>query len=98
MSTRPIPRPAALLPLPGRPDLRDRAGDRRIDTLAAHPLRLGPLEQSGRLLSITPARTAPWSRFGGITINGLLSQAFLAQYAWTLDFDRFAYTFRPPPP
>lgn len=61
----------------------------------AHPLRLGPLEQSDHILSIAPTKTAPWSRFGGITVDGLLSQAFLAQYAWTLDFDRFEYTFRP---
>ncbi|MBB5084728.1 retropepsin-like aspartic protease [Nonomuraea endophytica] len=61
---------------------------------AAQPLRLGPLEQPGHTLSIAPARTVPWSSFGGIRIDGLLSQAFLAQYAWTLDFDRFEYTFR----
>ncbi|WP_336208563.1 retropepsin-like aspartic protease [Nonomuraea sp. LPB2021202275-12-8] len=60
---------------------------------AAHPLRLGALEQPGHLLSIAPTRTAPWSGFGGITVEGLLSQAFLAEYAWTLDFDRHEYTF-----
>jgi hypothetical protein len=62
---------------------------------AAHPLRLGALEQAGHLLSVAPGRTAPWSRFGGVTIDGLLSQAFLAKYAWTLDFDRHEYTFLP---
>ncbi len=62
---------------------------------AAHPLRLGALEQPGHLLSVAPGRTAPWSRFGGVTIDGLLSQAFLAEYAWTLDFDRHEYTFLP---
>jgi hypothetical protein len=46
-------------------------------------------------LSVAPGRTAPWSRFGGVTIDGLLSQAFLAEYAWTLDFDRHEYTFLP---
>ncbi|MFD0416705.1 aspartyl protease family protein [Streptomyces sp. NPDC127108] len=61
----------------------------------ATPLRLGPLEQPNHLLAIAPTRTAPWSRIGGITIDGLLSHAFLAQYAWTLDFDRFTYTFHP---
>jgi hypothetical protein len=61
---------------------------------AAHPLRLGALEQPGHLMSVAPGRTAPWSRFGGVTIDGLLSQAFLAEYAWTLDFDRHEYTFR----
>ncbi|WP_188195287.1 retropepsin-like aspartic protease [Nonomuraea sp. SYSU D8015] len=61
---------------------------------AAHPLRLGPLEQPGHLLSIVPGRRAPWSGFGGIRVDGLLSQAFLGRYAWTLDFDRYEYTFR----
>ncbi|TMR93326.1 retropepsin-like aspartic protease [Nonomuraea basaltis] len=61
---------------------------------ATHPLRLGPLEQSGHLLSIAPGRSAPWSGFGGVRVDGLLSQAFLAAYAWTLDFDRYEYTFR----
>ncbi|MEU7151162.1 retropepsin-like aspartic protease [Streptomyces sp. NPDC045456] len=72
-----------------------RADLKTTSLKAAHPLRLGPLEQPGHLLSITPTRSAPWSRFGGITVHGLLSQAFLAEYAWTLDFDRFEYTFRP---
>ncbi|MFI7705127.1 retropepsin-like aspartic protease [Nonomuraea sp. NPDC049480] len=62
---------------------------------AAHPLRLGPLEQSGHVLSIAPGRRAPWSGFGGVRVDGLLSQAFLGAYAWTLDFGRHEYTFRP---
>ncbi|MFD9948552.1 hypothetical protein ACFWYW_47905 [Nonomuraea sp. NPDC059023] len=62
---------------------------------AARPLRLGPLEQDGHLLSIAPGRRPPWSDLGGVRVDGLLSQAFLARYAWTLDFDRHEYTFRP---
>ncbi|WP_283136201.1 retropepsin-like aspartic protease [Rhizohabitans arisaemae] len=62
---------------------------------AARPLRLGPLEQDGHLLSIAPGRRAPWSELGGVRVDGLISQAFLAQYAWTLDFDRHEYIFRP---
>ncbi|MDP4503414.1 retropepsin-like aspartic protease [Nonomuraea turcica] len=61
---------------------------------APHPLRLGPLEQTAHLLSVAPGRTAPWSDFGGVRIDGLISQAFLSEYAWTLDFDRQEYTFQ----
>ncbi|MGW0802424.1 retropepsin-like aspartic protease [Nonomuraea sp. NPDC002799] len=61
---------------------------------AAGPLSLGPLAQPEHLLSIAPARTTPWSRLGGMRVDGLLSQAFLARYAWTLDFGRSEYTFR----
>ncbi|GGP03345.1 retropepsin-like domain-containing protein [Nonomuraea glycinis] len=60
---------------------------------AAHPVSLGPLEQPGHLLATTPTRRAPWSSFGGIRIHGLLSHAFLSEYAWTLDFDSHEYTF-----
>ncbi|MFI6297203.1 aspartyl protease family protein [Nonomuraea sp. NPDC050790] len=60
---------------------------------ATRPLRLGPLEQDGHLLAIAPGRRAPWSELGGVKVNGLLSQAFLSRYAWTLDFDRHEYTF-----
>ncbi|MGI5290283.1 retropepsin-like aspartic protease [Nonomuraea polychroma] len=61
---------------------------------AAQPLRLGPLEQSGHLLSIAPGRRTPWSRLGGVRVDGMLSQAFLGRYAWTLDFDRHEFTLR----
>ncbi|MFI6395813.1 retropepsin-like aspartic protease [Nonomuraea sp. NPDC050540] len=65
---------------------------------ATRPLRLGSLEQDGHLLSIAPGRRLPWSQLGGVRVDGLLSQAFLARYAWTLDFDRHEYTFRPGSP
>lgn len=60
---------------------------------AAHPISLGPLEQTDHLLATTPTRRPPWSSFDGIRIHGLLSHAFLSKYAWTIDFDRHEYTF-----
>lgn len=54
---------------------------------APAPLRLGPLSQDHPFVSTAPRRV-PWSSFGGIRIDGLLSHGFLKRYAWTLDFDR----------
>ena len=54
------------------------------------PLSLGPLTQS-KLLFI-PGKVGDTS-YGGVRIDGLLSHAFLSQYAWTLDFDERRFTF-----
>lgn len=60
-------------------------------------LGLGPLEQTG-LLFLTGDNVS-WDSFGGVRIDGLLSHAFLQQYAWTLDFSNRKYIFtREPSP
>ena len=55
------------------------------------PLSLGPLEQRGLLLLAKDP--VPFSPFGGIRVDGLLSHAFLKQYVWTIDFDERVYMF-----
>jgi hypothetical protein len=45
-------------------------------------------------VATVPARRPPWTSFGGVRIDGLLSHAFTQRYAWTLDFDRRVYSFR----
>ncbi|MEU8380559.1 retropepsin-like aspartic protease [Streptosporangium sp. NPDC048865] len=62
------------------------------------PIHLGPLRQDDQFVATTPTRRVPWASFGGVRIDGLLSHSFLDKYAWTLDFDRHEYTFRPPAP
>lgn len=57
------------------------------------PIRLGELSQEDHLVATTPDKHVPWSDFGGVRIDGLLSWGFLSAYAWTLDFDRHEYTF-----
>ncbi|MFC2004742.1 retropepsin-like aspartic protease [Chloroflexota bacterium] len=54
-------------------------------------LSLGSLEQNA-LLCIAPENFAN-SPLGGIEIHGVLSHAFLNNYAWTLDFDQHRYIF-----
>ena len=54
---------------------------------ASVPLRLGPLTQARPFVATAPD-PVPWSTFGDVPIDGLLSHGFLKQYAWTLDFDR----------
>jgi len=63
---------------------------------ADRPLWLGPLRQDDQLVATAPTRRVPWAAFGGVRVDGLLSNGFLANYAWTLDFDRHEYTFRQP--
>ena len=55
------------------------------------PLSLGTLEQKGLL--VLASKKVPFSTFGGVKIHGLLSHAFLKNYAWTLDFDCREYLF-----
>ncbi|MDH2430399.1 retropepsin-like aspartic protease [Sphaerisporangium sp. TRM90804] len=73
---------------------RDRAA-RPHFTLQA-PVHLGPLRQDDQFAATTPTRRVPWSSFGGVRIDALLSHSFLNEYAWTLDFDHHEYTFRHP--
>jgi len=54
------------------------------------PLALGSLSQSKLLL--LPGKVGDRD-FGGVRIDGLLSHAFLKQYAWTLDFAERDYVF-----
>jgi hypothetical protein len=54
------------------------------------PLGLGPLEQSS--LYAVPMRVG-LQNFGGVQIEGLISHAFLKNYAWTIDFDSREYIF-----
>lgn len=55
------------------------------------PISLGPLTQKDQFFA-TVAKPS-WTSFGGVRIDGLLSHAFLNQYAWTLDFDERRYVF-----
>ncbi|MER5422214.1 retropepsin-like aspartic protease [Streptosporangium roseum] len=57
------------------------------------PVSLGGLEQRDRLVAAAPGRAMPWSSFGGVRIDGLLSHGFLGAYSWTLDFDLRRYVF-----
>lgn len=54
------------------------------------PLLLGPLEQKEHLF-VTAKK--PYGPFEGVRIDGLLSNAFLKRYAWTLDFSKRMYIF-----
>jgi len=57
------------------------------------PLSLGPLKQEGILVVPGKVGTSP---FGGVRMDGLLSHAFLKEYAWTLDFENREYVFSMP--
>lgn len=61
--------------------------------LSPGPLRLGTLEQADPHV-VRGRRIVPRS-FGGVRIDGVLCNGFLRSYAWTLDFDRHEYIFRP---
>lgn len=54
-------------------------------------LRLGSLAQKGHLILVREQGIV--SDRGGIRIDGLLSHAFLKEYAWTIDFDARRYLF-----
>jgi hypothetical protein len=56
------------------------------------PISLGPLEQRDQFY-VTIEKPTPWDTFGGVRIDGLLSHAFLKEYAWTLDFESHRYLF-----
>ena len=53
-------------------------------------LWLGPMEQRGLLVVLGSVGT---KSFGGVRMDGLLSHAFLKNYAWTLDFSAWKYIF-----
>jgi hypothetical protein len=58
-------------------------------------VQLGNAAQPGLLAYVVPDST--WRSFGdwsGIDVTVLLSQAFFAHYAWTIDFPRRQYTLR----
>jgi hypothetical protein len=73
----------------------EKVGERVFESDKA--LGLGPLEQTG-LLFLTGDNVS-WDSFGGVRIDGLLSHAFLQQYAWTLDFSnrKYIFTYGPSP-
>jgi hypothetical protein len=54
------------------------------------PISLGPAEQATPYIVSQPFGPIAES-FGGVRIDGLLSNGFLCGYAWTLDFDRRIY-------
>jgi hypothetical protein len=56
------------------------------------PLTLGPLAEDRPMIVVGLAGD---QNFGGVRIDGLISHAFLKQYAWTIDFDSREYTFGP---
>lgn len=62
---------------------------------AEEPIHLGDLRQDRALVATTPTRRTPWRSFGGVRIHALLSQGFLRDYSWTLDFDQHLYVFQP---
>jgi hypothetical protein len=54
------------------------------------PVSLGSVEQATPY--IVPGPFGPIAEnFGGVRIDGLLSNGFLGDYAWTIDFDRRVY-------
>ena len=57
-------------------------------------LALGPLVQPGHTVHHDSTEHGNWD-FGGVQTDGLLGHAFLAEYAWTLDFDAMRYRFTP---
>jgi len=57
------------------------------------PLSLGSLKQDNVLIVPGEVGTSP---FGGVRMDGLLSHAFLKEYAWTLDFENREYVFSVP--
>lgn len=57
------------------------------------PLSLGSLKQDNLLIVPGKVGTSP---FGGVRMDGLLSHAFLKEYAWTLDFENREYVFSTP--
>ncbi len=54
-------------------------------------IRLGGLAQRGHLILVRERGIV--SDMGGIRIDGLLSHAFVKEYAWTMDFDARRYLF-----
>ncbi len=69
----------------------DAALTKRREFTSPAPIAIGPLEQSG-LLVMTETNPS-YASLGDVRIDGLLSHAFLKQYAWTLDFDRRVFVF-----
>jgi hypothetical protein len=92
----------ALLHLHRYTDAAKFAQDRRMDR--AH--QAGAQARAGRPLKVTldkitevPFADTPTpivGSLGGISIDGLISHAFLKEYVWTLDFDRMRYVFSHP--
>lgn len=62
------------------------------------PLVLGSgqvaLQMDSPLVYVSKA--PPWTSFGGVRIDGLLSHGFLKHYQWTMDFDRHQFLFGQP--
>lgn len=56
------------------------------------PLRLGALTEDAPLVVEAPRRV-PWSTFGRVRIDGLLTHALLGRYVWTIDFDAHTLVF-----
>lgn len=47
-------------------------------------------------MSVFPVSDRVWRQFGdwgGLKVNGLLSWGFLSHFSWTIDFDRYTYSF-----
>ena len=60
------------------------------------PISLGPSAQEGGAYIVAGPMDVIEENFGGVCIDALLSNGFLRNYAWTIDFDRRAFCLTRP--